>query len=549
MRIGIFDARRNAEARAFSRFKDSVNSVAWRGDGRLLTAATGKGTVVALDASTRATLRSFVGHTAAARTAGFVRGNDSAALVYSSGDDAALRLWDVATGACVSVREGVHGDYVRASAAPTAGGGGLLGGAVFATGSYDHTVRLWDVRALRGEAHSAVHGSSSALNTSTSGATEVLDGSGSDSDDDDDDDAGSESLDGDNNDIKDSEDEEMEEEDDVVFGEGRGSGSSSSALLGSSGGAGCVLSVDHGEPVTSVVLLRGGAALASAGGSTVKIWDVLGGGRLLASFSSHSKLVTSLALDGTGARLLSAGLDGVVKMHDAATWAVTHTARFPGASLVAMAMPSDNSRFAVGAADGTLWVRSRALRLGDALVERRAAGLMRAGSYRYFLRGRGGAGARADAETLTRKPKLRSFERSLKAFAHAEALDAALAGAPAPVLAALLRELLARGALTSAVSGREAPALEPLLSFLTAKVAHPRYAALCVDVADAVADAYAPALAAGGAAGGDSVLATLLVSSFEKISAAVTAELRLGDALLGAQGQLEVLLGAAGPPT
>jgi U3 small nucleolar RNA-associated protein 15 len=157
-----------------------------------------------------------------------------------------------------------------------------------------------------------------------------------------------------------------------------------------------VLSVDHGEPVTSVVLRRGGAALASAGGTTVKVWDVLGGGRLLASFSSHAKLVTAAALDGSGARLLPAALDGALKVHDAATWSVVHTARFPGAALCALAVPPDNSRFAVGAADGTLWVRSRALRLGDALLEGRDAGLLRSGSYKYFVRGRGGAGARVE---------------------------------------------------------------------------------------------------------------------------------------------------------
>ena len=45
------------------------------------------------------------------------------------------------------------------------------------------------------------------------------------------------------------------------------------------------------------------------GGSYVKVWDLLGGGRLLAAFSSHAKTVTSLAFDGSSQRLLSGSLD------------------------------------------------------------------------------------------------------------------------------------------------------------------------------------------------------------------------------------------------
>jgi len=573
-RVGVFDARRNAEARAFSRFKEAVNAVAWRADGRLLAAAVGggggaggKGTVAALDATTRATLRTFHGHAAPARAVGWVRGGGAGALVFSAGDDAALRLWDVATGACVAARERAHGDYVRASAAPPQGGGGLLGGAVLATGSYDHTVRLWDVRALGGggaaaggEAGGAAEGGEGDGGSDDGECA----GAGADDDGDDDDSDSDGDGGGGGGDDDDDDDSSAAAAADAAAG-GLSGASSRGALdvraarggsfsLSSAAGAGCVLSVDHGEPVTSVVLLRGGAALASAGGTTVKVWDVLGGGRLLASFSSHAKLVTAAALDGSGARLLTAALDGALKVHDAATWSVVHTARFPGAALVAVGMAPDNSRFAVGAADGTLWVRARALRLGDALLERRDAAAARAGSLRYFLRGRGaraddggggGAGGGGGGGAGARKPRLRPFERALKAFAHGEALDAALAGAPPPVLAALLRELLARGALGGALAGRGAAALEPLLAFLASHVAHPRYAAVCVDVADVVADTFAPALAPGGAGGGDAALAALLAGALGKVAAAARAELVLGDALLGLQGQLDTLLAAA----
>lgn len=47
----------------------------------------------------------------------------------------------------------------------------------------------------------------------------------------------------------------------------------------------------------------------ATGSNVVKVWDVLAGGRLLASFSNHQKTITSLCFDGSYRRLLSAGLD------------------------------------------------------------------------------------------------------------------------------------------------------------------------------------------------------------------------------------------------
>ncbi|CAN0373747.1 unnamed protein product, partial [Hapterophycus canaliculatus] len=57
----------------------------------------------------------------------------------------------------------------------------------------------------------------------------------------------------------------------------------------------------------------------SAGGNEVKVWDLLGGGgqgRLLHTLANHQKTVTCLALDGTGSRLLTGGLDRHVKIYN-----------------------------------------------------------------------------------------------------------------------------------------------------------------------------------------------------------------------------------------
>lgn len=49
-----------------------------------------------------------------------------------------------------------------------------------------------------------------------------------------------------------------------------------------------------------------------------QVWDLLGGGggRLLHTLANHQKTVTCLALDGTGSRLLTGGLDRHVKIYN-----------------------------------------------------------------------------------------------------------------------------------------------------------------------------------------------------------------------------------------
>ena len=63
--------------------------------------------------------------------------------------------------------------------------------------------------------------------------------------------------------------------------------------------------------------------MATAGGNHVCIWDVLGGGRLLARLSYHQMTVTSLAVSplagpasSAAPRLLTGSLDGHIKIFE-----------------------------------------------------------------------------------------------------------------------------------------------------------------------------------------------------------------------------------------
>jgi U3 small nucleolar RNA-associated protein 15 len=66
--------------------------------------------------------------------------------VVSGSDDGTVRSWDVAVGEEVNRLVG-HTDYVRAIAASP------QGPEIFASGGYDHSCKIWDVRTQAYAAH------------------------------------------------------------------------------------------------------------------------------------------------------------------------------------------------------------------------------------------------------------------------------------------------------------------------------------------------------------------------------------------------------------
>ena len=136
--------------RTFARFSDTAYAAGGRGDGTAIAAGGETGFVQLFDAESRTVLRLFKGHKKAVHAVTF-GGAGSRLHLASGGDDAAVRYWDVAEGAEVASLLG-HTDYVRALA------GDQENPHVFLSGSYDHSCRLWDVRA-RGCTMRVDHGS------------------------------------------------------------------------------------------------------------------------------------------------------------------------------------------------------------------------------------------------------------------------------------------------------------------------------------------------------------------------------------------------------
>jgi hypothetical protein len=361
--------------------------------------------------------------------------------------------------------------------------------------------------------------------------------SGSDSDSEDSDN----SSDSDEEDDEEKDKEEAEDEEEVKDGEAdSGSQQRRSGSSGQAGANGCILSVDHGEPVTKVLLLPGGSTLLTAGGNSLKLWDVLGRGRLIHTFAAHQKLITALCMDGTGTRVVSGGLDGLLKAYDIPSLSVTHTARCD-APLVSVAVSPDNTRLVLGATDGTITARQRVLRQAELVTERKSSRLLRGGTYRFFLRGVSTSNAAstaggADITVATgRKQVLSRYDALLKAFHHRAALEAALSTNRPLVFQAVCEELAARGVLDNALGGRDAAGVEALVEHVSRHIGDPSYTEFYAELASRVLDIYAPLMGSSAA----------LDRAFHRLQERLTREARLEKQLLGLQGALDMLMAVA----
>jgi U3 small nucleolar RNA-associated protein 15 len=480
-RVTVYNSKSRRPHKTFQRFKDVAYSGVLRADGKALAVGGQQGWVQLFDTSSRAVLRKFTLHTRAARAVRF--SPHSHGILCSASDDTTVRLWDVAAGACATRHDG-HTDYARSVA------GHPFSATTWASGSYDGTVKLWDSRVNGGK-------------------------------------------------------------------------------------GGCGMTLRHGAPVEDVQWLPGGAMLVSVGGQDVCVWDALSGGKLLRKMRCHQKTVMCAhvapdggpppveendvfhgfqrgrsATDRVSPRLLTGSLDGHVKVHELDGFSVTHSAKYPG-PVLSVALSPDASVLAVGTANRLLSIRRRSRILvrggeegvgrgGDAELmglktgtrgKRNGPRRLDAGSYQYFTRGQNARAAEGDARVeRRRRARLAPHDHALRRFRYGEALDAALAGGRAEVVAAVLEEIARRGGLKTALAGRDAAGLEPVLRFVARHVANPRHSRQLAGVTARVLDIY----------GGEIGASTKVDNALRRIRDRVAHQIKL-------QGQLAALGGVAAP--
>lgn len=380
--------------------------------------------------------------------------------LVSGGDDGIVKFWDVAGESVVLDLFG-HKDYVRC------GDCSPVNGDMFVTGSYDHTVKLWDVR---------VENSKS------------------------------------------------------------------------------VMEVNHGKPIEDVMFLPSGGLIATAGGNSVKIWDLIGGGKMVYSMESHNKTVTSVCVGRVGNesgeeamqyRILSVALDGYMKVFDYGKMKVTHSMRFP-APLMSVAFSPDCMTRVIGTSNGTVFAGRRKKKeniesgienfwsLGRVETQRP---MLRPTYFRYFQRGQSDKPSEGDYLVVRpKKLKLGEHDKLFKKFRHKEALVSVLNGKNPENVVAVMEELVARKKLMKCVSNLDNEELGLLLSFMQKHSTVPRYSGLLIGLMEKVLEMRAK----------DIRTCDLLKGHIRNLKRSVEEEIRIQQSLQEIQGIISPLLRIAG---
>lgn len=205
------------------RFKSMVYGATFRNDGKILGVGTHEGYAHIYDiyktgGTNRKAIRLFKAHPTPVRSVVFKNEINHFGTVS---DDGCVSFWDIAsplTTKPIWQLEKAHTDSIRSVKISD------VNDNIFVTGSYDHTVKVWDTRQA----------------AETPNATFV---------------------------------------------------------------------VNHGAPVEQILLSANDKFLFTAGGLSVKIWDLSCGGRFVHSLEQHHKTITSIAFASNGTRILTGGID------------------------------------------------------------------------------------------------------------------------------------------------------------------------------------------------------------------------------------------------
>jgi len=422
-RVCIYDGRTAELKRSLARFKDIAYGASFRHDGRLVAGGCKNSHVYIFDGIKGNLMRMLKGHKSAVQCTAWA---PTGSFLLSCSDDKTARYWDVSTEETVTVFRG-HGDQVRTS--HFLGDMPGMGESVWATGSYDHTVRLWDVRAPAG--------SGSIMEFQLDGPVEA------------------------------------------VLGQ-----AISRTVLGAAGNVVKVFDVaaggkvrkemrDHQKTVTT--LFMDGTQTRILSGS-------LDG--LLKVCDANTYECTASVVVGSGQGILSAALsknnstllvgcvsgEAIVRKRITGSGAVLEDG-LPGSSGLARRRKKDNDD-------------------DDDFADVHFA--PRGGTKRFFLRGGNVGPAPGDFKVAAkRSSRLAAYDVHLKKFNYKRALDEVLKSRQPPLVASLLEELQNRNGLEAALAGRDDAALEPLLAFLVRFVTNPRFAPVLIQVCEVVLNLYA----------------------------------------------------------
>ncbi|RYP27056.1 hypothetical protein DL767_007830 [Monosporascus sp. MG133] len=361
--IKIWDAATGACLSTLTGHDDSVSSVAFSPDGSRLASGSSDGTVKVWDATTGAYLSTVAGHGDLTLSVAFssdgsrvASGSSDGALtlsvafspdgsrVASGSSDGSIKVWDAATGVCLSTLAGHGHEVCSVTFSPD--------GSRLASGSGDGTVKVWD--AATGAYLLTLKGHRSLVNSvafspdgsrlasgSSDGSVKVWDAATG---------ASLSTFEGHSSLVN-----------SVAFspdGSRLASGSSDHTvkIWDAATGAYLLTLKGHRENVSSVAFLPDGNRLASGSyDGTVKVWNVTTGA-CLSTLEGHGSFIYSIAFLPDSNLLASGSGDSTIKLWDAATGAYLSTFAGHGGNVYSVAFSPDGSRLASGSLDGTVKV-------------------------------------------------------------------------------------------------------------------------------------------------------------------------------------------------
>ncbi|XP_034938948.1 U3 small nucleolar RNA-associated protein 15 homolog [Chelonus insularis] len=245
------------------------------------------------------------------------------------------------------------------------------------------------------------------------------------------------------------------------------------------------LSVNHEAPVESVIFLPSGGIFISAGGTEMRVWDALTGGRLLAKVSHHHKTITCLTTASNGHRILSGSLDRHVQIYDVSTYQRIHTLDYPN-SILSIGISKNDETIVTGMVDGMISVRRR---------EDDTTAAPKIKRKNKFFRRTGPNLPSIDVVVPSEKKELMSkYDACLRKFQYSKALDCVMVtyvvNKLPHVTVAVLQELTRRQGLQQSLAGRDSKSLVNILKFLIKYLGTPRFSRILLHVTQVLIDIY-----------------------------------------------------------